>query len=169
MIEIKDFYPLEYEPEKNFLSGTMRVRLVDAGIDILGIYVTKKGDAWFFNMPGKKGIHHETGEPVRYPFVVFTERERQSGFMKVLREQGKAFVEARLADTRRPIVCPPRPQQASPAASPTKPSDKVTEAAVAASNSKPAPALKELAQKKWITPPPRKLPASASKFSRKGV
>lgn len=90
-VEIVEFYPLQNG--KGIISGTLRIKLCDLGIHILGIYVTKKGDHWFFNLPGRNGIYHETGKTIRYPFVVFENSERHALFMNELRKKGRVFVE----------------------------------------------------------------------------
>lgn len=41
-IEILEFYPLEKNDEKQNLTGTLRIRLVEFEIEILGIYVSKE-------------------------------------------------------------------------------------------------------------------------------
>src|ERR1700733_7278405 len=102
-IEIVEFYPLEWNEVKGLLTGTLRVKLPDLGIHILGIHVSKRKDFWYFNLPGRNGIHHETGEIVRYPFIAFDDREKQHALMEAIRQQGRAFIEKRLADNENPL------------------------------------------------------------------
>ena len=40
-VEVIEFYPLEYKKEKEFLCGTLRIKLPDIGIHLLGIFVSK--------------------------------------------------------------------------------------------------------------------------------
>src|ERR1700733_14187341 len=76
-IEIVEFYPLECDAERKTLTGTLRIKLPDIGIHLLGIFVRKNKDRWHVTIPGRKGIHHETGEEVRYPFISFEDTGRQ--------------------------------------------------------------------------------------------
>jgi hypothetical protein len=75
-VEILDFYPIEKNENKGTLTGTLRIKLPDLGIHILGIFVFRKNDFWQFRLPGRSGTHHETGASVRYPFIVFEERAK---------------------------------------------------------------------------------------------
>lgn len=143
-VEIVEFYPIEWNKERNSLTGTLRINLSDIGIHILGVYVTKKKDYWHFNLPGRNGTHHKTGEPVRYPFIVFDDKEMQRRLIDAIRVQGRAFIENKLADTTNPLIWPQHKTNKSngngSAVSPAKP-------------------------KVWVTPPPLKKKAFNS-FSR---
>lgn len=110
-IEIVDFYPIAIEEDEG-LTGTIRVRLLDFGIDILGIFVQKRKDSWYFTFPGKTARHHKTGEEIRYPFIVFEDREKQKVLMAAIRAQGRDFIEQRLADTENPLWLPVKKQPA---------------------------------------------------------
>jgi hypothetical protein len=109
-IEIVEFYPLEFNENNGFLSGTLRIKL-DIGIHILGIYVAKRKDSWFFQLPGRMSTHHEAGEPIRYPFICFEDREKYCELMEALKTQGRAFIEKRLVDTENPLKFPEKKQQ----------------------------------------------------------
>lgn len=153
MIEIIEFYPLEINEEK--VTGTLRISLPDIGIHILGIYVSKFKDRYSFSLPGRNGIHHETGENVRYPYIVFEDRAKQKELIAQIREKGRDFIEKRLADKENPLIFPQkRQQQPKQAESPMICND--------------APEIKETmpiakpetnqsnAVKNWVTPPPIK-------------
>ncbi len=105
-IEIIDFYPIECDEEKQFLPGTLKVNLLDIGLHILGVFISKKKHFWHVSMPGRIGIHHETGESVRYPFVSFEDREKQKELIHAIREQGSSFIEKRMADKENPLIFP---------------------------------------------------------------
>lgn len=107
-VEILEFYPIEKNEKKEALSGTLRINLPDIGIHILGIFVAKKKENWFFSLPGRNGTHHETGESVRYPAVVFENREKQKELIEAIREKGRAFILQRLENTETPLVFPPK-------------------------------------------------------------
>jgi hypothetical protein len=105
-VEIVEFYPLSRNETKGELTGTLRVRLPELGLHILGVYVSKRGDAWYFTLPGREAVSHKTGERIRYPFIVFEDREKQKELVAAIREQGRAFIERRLTETENPIVFP---------------------------------------------------------------
>ena len=111
LVEIIEFYPQSFDQERGSLTGTLRIKLCDSGIHILGIYVCKRKDSWFFNLPGGMSIHHETGERVRYPYLVFEDREKHRELMEEIREKGRDFIEKRLTDTEKPLVIPQKKQQ----------------------------------------------------------
>lgn len=111
-IEIVEFYPLEWNENTGFVSGTLKARLPEQEIIIMGIFVSRSKGRYFFSMPGRMGIHHETGEKIRYPAVVFEDHEKQKALVEAIREKGKTFIEARLVDTERPLVLPQKPQPA---------------------------------------------------------
>src|ERR1700722_5707218 len=146
-VEIIEFYPLEKNEDKT-LTGTLRVKLPDLGVHILGIYVSKRKDFWYFSLPGTKGIHHETGKNIRYPFIAFEDREKQQALLEAIRVQGRAFIEKRLADNENPLVFPqkrqPEPKKAEPA--------KVIDVAPAP---KETEAIAKPKQKVWVDPPKR--------------
>ncbi len=105
-IEIIDFYPIECDEEKQFLSGLLKVNLLDIGLHILGVFISKKKQFWHVSMPGRSGVHHETGESVRYPFISFEDRETQKELVHAIREQGSSFIEKRMADKENPLIFP---------------------------------------------------------------
>ena len=157
-VEIVEFYPLTRNDKKEILTGTLRIKLPDIGIHILGIYVSKKKGFWVFSMPSREVISHETGDKVRYPFVVFDDKEKQKLLMDAIRAKGRAFIERRLADKENPLTLPvqkrttdsqfPPPQAQSPKGSDTPlPRSQKT-------NSEPPPA--KMPTKVFVDLPPRK-------------
>ncbi len=109
-IEILDFYPVEYKEQKGILSGTIKAKLTDFGILILGIYVSKNKDRWFFSLPGRRGINSE-GEEVHYPAISFEDREKQKELISAIREKGREFIEQKIADVENPIILPQQTKQ----------------------------------------------------------
>lgn len=95
-IEIMAFHPLSQIPEKNILTGTIRIHLKDLGIDILGIYVQKKKDKWFFTLPGRNSKHKDTGLNVWYPFITLHDKKAQNSLVEEIRKKTIAFIEPRL-------------------------------------------------------------------------
>lgn len=146
-IEIIEFYPNEWREEKGSLTGTLRVRLADFGIHILGVFVSKRNGFWFFSLPGRKSEHHETGEKIRYPFIVFEDHERQKGLMAAIREKAPIFIEKRLADTEKPLIFPDRQKMTKNKPLPSKVKNIATEAKTTANQ--------PISNKVWQDPPKR--------------
>ena len=97
-IEINEFYPLEVNKDKSLVTGTIKVRLVDFGIDLLGIFVSKKKNFWLFSLPGRSAKHHETAEKIHYPFFSFENRKQQRSLVTEIRKKGRVFIEQWLAN-----------------------------------------------------------------------
>jgi len=93
-IEVVEFYPVSQNESKGFLSGTVRVKLPDLGIHILGIFATKRKATYYFNVPSRKGFCHITGKDTTYPVFVFEDKEKQRQFMDEIKTKGKEFIEA---------------------------------------------------------------------------
>jgi hypothetical protein len=74
-IEIIEFVPIEMDNETGYLSGTIRVCLSNIGIHILGVFSSRKKGRWFFSLPTKIGTDHRDGKKVRYPCILFEDRE----------------------------------------------------------------------------------------------
>lgn len=103
-IEIIEFYPNEYCEEKRILTGTLRVKIPAIGIHILGIFVNKNKDYWFFTLPGQKGIDHQTGEKVRYPYITFENDDQQKELIEAIRKKAPLFIEERLVDIDKSLI-----------------------------------------------------------------
>ena len=103
-IEVIEFYPIEKDDDRGILTGTLRISLPDIGIHILGVYVSRRKDSWFFSLHGRNENHHKTGERIRYPFIVFEDREKHHELIEALREKGRAFIESKLVDTENPLI-----------------------------------------------------------------
>ncbi len=91
-VEICEFYPSE---SKGPLIGTLRVKLVDQGIDLLGVQVFFRDGRWFIRMPSRQGIHHETKKPVWFPLVSLSDPLLQRELISELQQQAPAFIEER--------------------------------------------------------------------------
>lgn len=86
-VEILDFYPISMNEEKGLLTGTLRVKLPDLGIHILGVFVSKRMDKYFISLPTKNSIHHKSGDPIRYPILVFEDRDKQHELLEIIRKK----------------------------------------------------------------------------------
>jgi hypothetical protein len=154
-IEIIEFYPVEYCKEKGILTGTLRIKLPDIGIHIMGIYVSKRKDYWHFMLPRQKGVNHQTGESVHYPFIAFEDKERQAQLINAIRQQAAAFIEKRLIDTENPLIIWPQKQKIEEKKNRLQSSkDNAIGAKQTGKESiRPAPSI---VSKVWQYPPPRK-------------
>lgn len=154
-IEIVEFYLIKQNKDKDHLSGTLRVKLSDFGIHILGIIVSKRKDFWHFLLPGKITAHHQTGKSIRFPFITFENREKQQELLDSIREKGRAFIEKRFADKEIPPLFNQKEKETTPQAKPTKKKNNSTEVKNIAntSTSKPKPSIPT---KQWVDLPPIK-------------
>jgi len=111
-IEVLEFYPFEENKDNGVIKGTLKIRLPDQGMVIMGIFASGSKGRYFFRLPFRTGINHETGERVDYPTVLFEDKEKQKALIEAIREKGQLFIEARLADTERPLISSPKPPRA---------------------------------------------------------
>lgn len=154
-IEVVDFFPIEKDEAKGLMKGTMRIMLPDIGIHIMGILVVKHRYGWYFDIPRKRSIHHETGEPVKYPVFAFDDREQQHSLMLAIREKGRAYIEKRLEDKENPLQWPQMQQEGVSNSKPQAKSEVPAEAKLEASIAKAKP-------KVWSDPPKRHITARKS-------
>ena len=78
--------------------GTIKVRLIDFGIDLLGLFVSKKKNFWLFSLPGRNARHHKTAEKIHYLFFSFENRKQQRSLVAEIRKKGRVFIEQWLAN-----------------------------------------------------------------------
>jgi hypothetical protein len=97
-VEVVDFYLIKRNDAAGKLEGEIRIRLPDFGLHLLGIYVSKSKDFWFFKLPGGRGTHHQTGKSVRFPFFSFEDKDQHREFMNAVRLHGQAFIEKKLLE-----------------------------------------------------------------------
>lgn len=105
-IEIIEFYPHEVNESKELLNGSLKIKLVDFGIVIMGVLVSKRKSIYFFTLPGRFCDSHDTGERIRFPYVVFEDPERQRTLINAIREKGISFIETLLNDPERSLNFP---------------------------------------------------------------
>lgn len=108
-IEVLEFYPFDENKNNDFIRGTLKIRLPEQGMVIMGIFASRSKGRYFFKLPSRTGADHKTGEKVEYPIVIFEDKEKNKELIEAIREKGQLFIEARLADTERPLVFPPKP------------------------------------------------------------
>jgi hypothetical protein len=164
-LEVIDFFPLEYDEKRNFLSGTLRVRLLDIGIDMLGVYAARKKDFWMFSLPNRKGVNHKTGLSVIYPLISFIDKEKQSALIASIRQKGPVFIENRLADTENPIVFPNKIKIEQTQAIPSEVRNNAPLTKETASVLNPESKVSIVSKiKVFVDPPPRKFPAKRAQI-----
>lgn len=95
-VEILEFFV--QERDKHYLTGTMKVRLIDFDMLIMGIYVTKSKTSWWFEMPFKTTRDKETNAKITYPVVTFLDREKTYILKSAIREKGIEFIQKYLQD-----------------------------------------------------------------------
>lgn len=170
-IEIVEFYPLERNEEKKFLNGTLKVKLVDLGIVLLGIFVSKKKENWFFSLPtrgdGINSKNPENGKSIRYPVFVFEDQEKQRAFLEAIRVKGRIFIEHRLSDAEKPLIFPRKQQQLTKPADTPKMRDKAVESKETASIEK-SKSIQSIASKEWRDLPPRSVKPTQRYLSKLG-
>jgi hypothetical protein len=150
-IEVIEFFPIEIDQGIGFISGTLRIKLIDLGIHVLGIHVTKRKNSWFFNLPGRVANDHRTGKPIRYPYICFEDREMQRQLIDAIREKGRAFIEKRLSENPLTFHQKVKEDEVNPLSSEEK-------------NNATQPELKpkNTQMRIWTTPPPLKRRPTAS-------
>lgn len=94
-IEIVEYYPDDPGPN-NEIRGTLHIYYVDKGMDIRGINCFKKNKKWFIYLPNGWGIDEETKEKMRFPIISFSDISEQKELQKLIRKQGKAYIEEKL-------------------------------------------------------------------------
>jgi hypothetical protein len=164
-IEVVEFYPMEHDEERGILTGTLRVKLPEIGIDILGIYVSKRKKSWIFSLPGRNGVNHKTGDRCRYPCISFENREKQDALIAALRENGRSFIEKRLADTENPLVIPEKNEKEQKGAKPSLVNNNVARTKETDAIAKPK-ANPAIAGKQWVDPPAKKMTEKRRRIGR---
>jgi hypothetical protein len=158
-VEIVEFYPLT-RTEKG-LTGTMRINLPEIGINILGVYVSKRNENFYFSLPARTATDHKTGQIIRYPLVVFEDREKHNELLAEIRLQGPEFIKRRLSDTENPLIWPETQERPSKQSTHTQPQKTTTARKetdkfqqIEESLSRPT---KPISTKVFVDPPPRKI------------
>jgi hypothetical protein len=151
-IEIIECFPSEKRGD--ILTGTLRIRIVDLKIHLLGVYFCRRKDSWYFSLPGRTTTNSSTNEPVRFPYITFEDRELQKVLMTEIRQKGRDFIESRLADASNPLIFPEKKEKELNEAKPFKPVNVAPETKETATVKSSVKASS--VSKTWITPPPRK-------------
>ena len=91
-IDIVNFYETLREDGNQFLQGTLHVYLADLGIDLRGIFVSKKKECWYFSLPSRRAQDVE-GRLIHYPITSYRDREKTNQLMQIVKEKGRSFIE----------------------------------------------------------------------------
>lgn len=97
-IELVEFYPVEVSKKK--VQGTLRIRLPNYGIEILGVQYLQQRDKLFIRLPGRKSHDHITGKEIWYPLISFVEKKTMADLINELKRLAPSFVQDRLKDIR---------------------------------------------------------------------
>ncbi len=76
-VEVLEFYLHVDNREDDFINGDVKLRIVDLGFDILGVYIQKKQKKVFVRMPGRKTICKKTGLEIWFPYFAMKDKEKQ--------------------------------------------------------------------------------------------
>lgn len=92
-IEILQYYEIDKSElrNKNTL-GTLRIKMPEFGIELLGIIVSKTNKGYFFNIPFKRTGDKEGKSLVQYPCFVFSDEKMQKDFIESLKIVGTAYM-----------------------------------------------------------------------------
>lgn len=160
-LEVLEFYPLVLTEKE--LTGTLRIKLPDLGIHILGIYVSRRNGIFYFSMPSKKGTDCKTGNGINYPIFVFEDKQKHQELLSEIRLKGPEFIERRLADTENPLILPetqqPYQKQSSLPQVKKDPEEAKETVSVDQKPVQPVNPVKSITEKKWVDLPPRKVKA----------
>ena len=101
--EFVEFYPLTDKnrgnSKKNAL-GTVHIYAIECELDIRGINTSLKGRSIFFHIPHFTGKDHETGDPIRYPLIRWTNEKTQREMLDFLHQHVKPIIRQRIKDAR---------------------------------------------------------------------
>lgn len=91
-IEIIEFYLEQQDLSKQTLKGTLHIYLPKYDIDLRGVIVSRRKNFWFFGLPSKIGLDHETGQKIKYPIFTFTNSKKTEELLSNIRENGKSYI-----------------------------------------------------------------------------
>jgi len=98
-ISILQYYPLEKNERRNRGTvGTLRIKLPETGIELLGIIVSKINKGYFFSIPFKRAGDENLKKLTQYPCFVFSDVDMQKDFIESLKIIGTAHM-LKLAET----------------------------------------------------------------------
>lgn len=89
---ILQFYETLRDDENQILEGTMTINLPEIGVNVLGIFAKKKGNAYNYRIPDKFSIDENTKKRKYYPVFSFAHPEKRIEFMQKLRIKAKEFM-----------------------------------------------------------------------------
>jgi len=105
-LEIIEFYPTVWDKQRDFMHGTMRVKLPEYRIEILGVCVTYKNDMWHIKLPNKPGYDNIKNKHTRYPLVNFIDEDEKRQFFDILLKTAPDFIMNRILCKKNPVKFP---------------------------------------------------------------
>lgn len=98
-LEIVKFYETARDDAREYLIGTLHIRLPEFGLNIKGVHVfRKKNDYWFIGLPNRKAFDKTLGKEISYSLILFDEKEKNTLLIDGIRNEGRKFVENYLKD-----------------------------------------------------------------------
>jgi hypothetical protein len=93
-IEILEYYPHPADQKKHLHNGTLRIRLPEFKISLLGVSsVQLLSGKWVFSVPSKRSDDHRKNKIIRYPLVSFDDRSAMKTLFAELKTKAPSFIE----------------------------------------------------------------------------
>jgi len=89
-IEIVEYYPITKNGQKG--TGTFHVYVIDYGIDIRGMRLSRNKDVWHILFPTKTTYDNEEKKEVSFPVFQFTDKEKNESFRMLCKEKLKEYL-----------------------------------------------------------------------------
>lgn len=83
-VEVLDFYPEEPNKKKSCFVGTLKIRIPEMGLTLMGIRVLNIEGSFKYEVPSSKTICHKTHKSVRFPHIAFESKEAKEKFIGLL-------------------------------------------------------------------------------------
>jgi hypothetical protein len=94
-IEIVEFYPFETQ-NKDSLSGTLHIILLDEGKHLRGIRVIQKKGKFKFFIPTKWGYDSKQKKMIRYPVTNYILKRHDKELLAEIEKLGKIYIESKM-------------------------------------------------------------------------
>jgi hypothetical protein len=115
-IEVKNVYPAQRDDQKQLLKGGLHaiIRLGDIELNVRGILFSKTKEKYFFRLPFKSGINHETKLSVQYPILSFSDEELDKAMLDSIYEKAPSMIESFLAANPQTVEPMKQPEKTTP-------------------------------------------------------
>jgi hypothetical protein len=117
-IEVKNVYPVERNDQKQFVKGGLHVTItlgdVEGEINLRGVLFSKTKEKYFFRLPFKSGISHETKLSVQYPIFSFSNDELNKTVIDAIYQKAPAVIESFLVNNPQTSEPMKQPEKTTP-------------------------------------------------------